>query len=103
MILTNLKVIWDMSIKLETPGTCSTIGTPCAITEIIDASGDGNPLDSAKGIAVDSSDNIYVTGYESHNAFKIQWWVPPVPALSIGALIITTGLLGFTGWRRLHI
>jgi hypothetical protein len=74
------------------------------ITEIIDAAGDGggNTLSAAQGVAVDSSDNVYVGGYGSHNAFKIQW-VPPVPALSIGALIITTGLLGFTGWRRLHI
>ena len=44
-----------------------------AITEIIDATGDGagNPLDGPEGIAVDGSGNVYVTGRISDKAFKI--------------------------------
>jgi hypothetical protein len=59
--------------KIATPGTCSTAGTPCTITEIIDSTGDGggNPLGRAQGVAVDSSDNVYVVGHTSHNIFKI--------------------------------
>ena len=43
------------------------------ITEIIDATGDGadNTLNGPRGIAVDGSGNVYVTGYSSANAFKI--------------------------------
>ena len=43
------------------------------ITEIIDATGDGGGalLDGPFGIAVDGSGNVYVTGLDSHNAFKI--------------------------------
>jgi hypothetical protein len=43
------------------------------ITEIIDETGDGtgNPLDAAAGLAVDGTSNVYVTGLDSHNAFKI--------------------------------
>ncbi len=48
------------------------------ITEIIDATGDGagNPLDAPAGVAVDGSGNVYVTGYFSDNAFKIDLCPP---------------------------
>ena len=43
------------------------------ITEIIDATGDGtgNTLNWPQGIAVDGSGNVYLTGFNTHNAFKI--------------------------------
>jgi len=59
--------------KISTPGTCSTGGTPCTITEIIDSTGDGsNALDKPQSIAVDSSGNVFVAGIISGNAFKIS-------------------------------
>ena len=44
------------------------------ITEIIDINGDGagNPLYSPFEIAVDGLGNVYVAGFRSHNAFKID-------------------------------
>jgi len=59
--------------KIATPDTCSTGGTPCTITEIIDETGDGagNTLEAPDGVAVDSSGNVFVTGYWSWRAFKI--------------------------------
>jgi len=71
----------DNGFKITTPGTCSTGGAPCAITEIIDATGDGagNLLESPRGIAVDSSGNVYVSGGITDNVFKIAPPVPPVP------------------------
>ena len=61
-------------IEIDMLGTCSTTGTPCTITEIIDASGDGTrPLNFARGIAVDANDNVYVAGSASHNVF----WITP--------------------------
>ena len=62
------------AFKIDTPGTCSTTGTPCTITQIIDASGDGtSPLNFARGIAVDANFNVYVAGSVSHNVF----WITP--------------------------
>ena len=64
----------DHAFRIETPGTCSTTGTPCTITEIIDSTGDGggNTLDAPHGVAVDASGNVYVTGSNSSNAFRIE-------------------------------
>jgi len=65
--------ISDNVFKISTPGTCSTGGTPCTITEIIDSTGDGsNILDRPFEIAIDSSGNVFVPGDISHNAFKIS-------------------------------
>ena len=62
------------AFKIAAPGSCSTGGTPCTITEIIDSTGDGsgNSLSAAEGIAVDGSGNVYLTGFISDNAFKID-------------------------------
>ncbi len=62
------------AFKIATPSTCSTGGTPCTITEIIDGTGDGagNTLNTAYGVAADVIGNVYVTGHQSDNAFKID-------------------------------
>jgi len=62
----------DNVFKIDNPTSCSTGGTPCTITEIIDSTGDGtNILNGAIALATDSSDNVFVTGRDSDNAFKI--------------------------------
>ena len=83
----------DNAFKIATPGTCSTGGTPCTITEIIDASGDdgGNILDRPLGIAVDGAQNVYVIGGVSNNAFKIGAPVPPAPSLTFGGTVTHAG------------
>jgi hypothetical protein len=63
----------DNVLRIEAPGTCSTGGTPCTITEIIDSTGDGtHPLDLSQEAATDAAGNVYVTGTFSDNAFKID-------------------------------
>lgn len=60
-------------------GSCILLGLSSAavaqyaITEIIDATGDGggNTLDWPFLVAVDSNGNVYVSGLESDNAFKV--------------------------------
>ena len=97
----------DNVFKIATPGTCSTTGTPCTITKIIDSTGDGggNTLDRPQFVAVDSGANVYVSGASSKNVFKIG--APhPVPALAMGGLaVLTAALIGTALWwipRRLH-
>ncbi len=93
--LGNVFVIGDIThngLKISTPGTCSTGGTPCTITQIIDSTGDGgaNTLNEPFDVATDSSGNVFVTGRVSDNAFKIQF------STLIGGTIIpidTTSLL----------
>ncbi len=62
------------AFKIAIPGTCSTGGTPCTITKIIDNSGDGggNTFDNPGEIATDSLGNVFVTGLDSDNVFKIN-------------------------------
>ncbi len=57
------------------------------ITEIIDFTGDGggNMLNTPFGVAVDGSGNVYVTGFFSHNAFRID------PNGTITEIIDSTG------------
>ena len=67
------------------------------ITEIIDAAGDGagNTLGGPQGVTADGAGNIYVTGSQSHNAFKISgvFTPPPVPVPTIPLVGLVT-LLG---------
>jgi uncharacterized protein YjiK len=88
------------ALEIATPGTCGTTGTPCTMTEIIDnwAAGAGKTLFDPRGVAVDSSGNVYVTGYKSLNAFKIQP-VSQVPALSNrGLVLLGASLLCVVWW-----
>lgn len=60
--------------RIDNPGTCSTTGTACTITEIIDETGDGagNPLSGSAEVAVDpATGNVYVAGFKSQNVFEI--------------------------------
>ena len=43
------------------------------VTEILDATGDGagNTLDGPFGVAVDGAGNLYVTGFNGDNVFKV--------------------------------
>ena len=86
----------DNAFKIDTPGSCSTGGTPCTITEIIDATGDGtNALDFAYDTAVDSSGNVYVSGFTSDNVFKVGGVAAAVPAAStLGLMILVLAALG---------
>jgi hypothetical protein len=85
----------DNAFKIATPGTCSTSGSPCTITEIIDATGDGgNTLDAPYGVAVDTSGNVYVAGYLSLNAFKIA---TPGTCSTTGSPCTITEIIDSTG------
>lgn len=57
--------------RIATPGSCSTSGTPCTITEIIDETGDGvASLNTPAALAADAAGNVYVGGF-SDNVFRI--------------------------------
>ena len=61
----------DNAYKINTPISCSTSGTPCVITEIIDASGDGSSaLDGTSNVAF-AFGQIYVSGGGSDNVFRV--------------------------------
>jgi hypothetical protein len=73
------------AFKIAAPGACSTGGTPCTITEIIDSTGDGtNGLATPRGIVTDGA-NVYVPGTGSNNVFKIT------PTGTITEIIDSTG------------
>ncbi len=77
--------------RIATPGLCSTSGTPCDITEIIDENGDGagNALGNPLGVATDPSGNVYVTGFSSHNVFRIATPDDSCSTNGISSCIIT--------------
>jgi len=60
-------------LQVAVPSNAFKITPGGVITEIIDSTGDGggNPLTAPRGIAVDGTGNVYVTGLSSDNAFKI--------------------------------
>lgn len=66
--------VLNMMLAVAALALASPPDAPCAITEIIDAMGDrsGKALGVAFGIAVGSGGEVYVTGGDSHNAFKIE-------------------------------
>ena len=92
------------AFKIATPASCSTGGTPCTITQIIDATGDGvgNALNGPLGLAVDPIGNVYVAGLASDNAFRISLSTSPVPSVtSLGVVLLGT-LMGAAALRQLR-
>jgi len=64
--------ISDNVFRIATPGTCSTGGTSCTITEIIDSEGDCTVnFIKPQDITVDSIDNVYASTF-SDNVFKLE-------------------------------
>ncbi len=69
--------VWDVNVKsvtmIEASFTCSTAGSACLTTQILDEFGDGmgNLLDRPSAVAVDSNGHIYVAGQFSDNVFRI--------------------------------
>lgn len=62
----------DNLFRIAASTSCSTTGTPCAITEIIDDTGDGSIVhDRSSGVAVDSAGNVYLVGQFSDNVWRI--------------------------------
>ncbi len=64
----------DNAFKIDTPINCNTSGNPstCTVTEIIDATGDGNSvLDGTSNVAV-ALGQIYVSGGGSDNIFRVS-------------------------------
>jgi len=84
------------AFKISTPGTCSTSGPLCIITEIIDTTGDGagNTLLGAQGVTTDSSDNVFVAAVISDNVFKID---TPGACSTSGPLCTITEIIDATG------
>ncbi len=63
----------DNVFKINTPGSCSTGGTPCTITQIMDASGDGShTLSQVGALGIDNAGDVLVVGYASDNVFRID-------------------------------
>ena len=59
-----------LAVDVTGPMGTNEITPSGEITEIID--GIGNTLEGTFGIAVDSSGDVFVTGYDTDNAFKIE-------------------------------
>lgn len=86
----------DNLFRIAASTTCSATGTPCVITEIIDASGDGtNGLDQPAGLAVDRAGNVFVTSQNSDNVFRIER--PTTCKTSGGTPCVITEILDSTG------
>ena len=64
----------DNVFEIAISAACSTAGTQCDITRIMDATGDGlgNVLESPSGIALGPSGSVYVAGVLSDNVFEID-------------------------------
>ena len=85
----------DNVFKINTPGTCSTGGTPCTITEIMDATGDStNALSQVGALGVDGSGDILVVGSASDNVFKID---TPSSCSTGGTACTITQIIGSSG------
>ena len=73
----------DNAFRIDTPTTCSTGGTPCTITELISATGDGtNSLDGPGTVSVVNNSDVYVAGGQSFNVFRISGEAMPVELMS---------------------
>jgi hypothetical protein len=87
-------LVVNMMLGVAVLGLASPSSAQYVITEIIGGGG----LRGAEGVAVDSSGNVYVTGANSHNAFKIQP-CERVPVLSNGGLaVLGASLLCVVFW-----
>jgi hypothetical protein len=86
----------DNVFRIAASTTCSTSGTPCTITEILDSTGDGsgNASDQPSGVAVDASGNVFVTHQNSDNVFKIA---TPTTCSASGTPCTITEILDSTG------
>lgn len=64
----------DNAYRIDKPESCSISGTPCIITEIIDATGDGNAatLNGPGSITVANGVDVYVAGGGSDNVFRVS-------------------------------
>ncbi|MFC3195730.1 hypothetical protein ACFODZ_15855 [Marinicella sediminis] len=63
----------DNAFRIDNPVNCSTSSTPCIITEIIDANGDGVAiLDGPGNVAIGNDVDVYVSGGGSDNAFRVS-------------------------------
>ncbi len=64
----------ENAFRIDKPINCSTTTTPCIITEIIGADGDGNGavLDGPGTIVVANDVDVYVGGGGSDNVFRIS-------------------------------
>ena len=85
--------------KIATPGSCSTSGTPCTISLILDSTGDGagNTLSGSFGVAGDAAGNAYVAGPSSNNVFRIG--VPAVPSVAtVGLVLLAVLMTAITLW-----
>ena len=79
----------DNVLRVESPSTCSTSGTPCVVTEIID----GALLNSPSSLAIDADDNVFVASASNDSVFKIE-----SPQACDTSTCVTTRIIRFQ-WR----
>jgi len=83
-------------LRVAASTTCSTSGTACTVTEIIDSTGDGsNIINQPVGLAVDSQGNVFVTTQNSDNVFKIA---TPGSCSTSGIPCTITEIIDDTSW-----